>query len=158
MIDRQAVIDIQKFDHIGIRIRDKERPVSFYEDLGFELVVDTGFEKGHPIMLRHPCGVVLNLLGPSTEEKDENVLMDIEARFAGITYTALKVGSLADTEANLASQGIEITGRFSFKDMNAVFIRDPDRNVIEFDENPGDDPASRLISPGDEIDAYNAHP
>ena len=152
------MIDIQKIDHIGIRIREKKRSISFYEELGFELIVDTGFEKGHPIMLRHPSGVVLNLLGPSTEEKDENVLMDIEKRFAGYTHMALKIGSLADTEAHLADKGIDISGRFSFKDMNAIFIRDPDQNVIEFDEYPGDDPASRLITPGDEIDAYDSHP
>ena len=29
--------------------------------------------------------------------------------------------------------GIEITGSFSFGDMSAIFIRDPDRNVIELD-------------------------
>ena len=59
------MIGIQKIDHIGIRIRDKRRSIAFYEDLGFELIVDTGFEKGHPIMMRHGSGVVLNLLGPA---------------------------------------------------------------------------------------------
>lgn len=42
--------------------------------------------------------------------------------------------------------------------MNCIFIRDPDQNVIEFDKYPGDDPVSHLMSPGDEIDAYNSHP
>ncbi len=152
------MIAIQKIDHIGIRIREKRRSIAFYEELGFELIVDTGFEKGHPIMMRHPSGVVLNLLGPSSEAKDENVLMDIGQRFAGYTHMALKIGSLADAEALLAEKGIEITGRFSFKDMKAIFIRDPDRNVIEFDEYPGDDPAARLNTPDDEIDAYDSHP
>ena len=152
------MIGISKIDHIGIRVRDKTRAIAFYEGLGFALIVDAGFEHGHPIMMRDPSGVVLNLLGPSSEDKDENVLMDVEPRFAGYTHMALKVDSLAAAEAALADQGIEITGRFSFKDMNAIFIRDPDRNVIELDDYPGDDPASRLISPGDEIEAYNAHP
>ncbi len=152
------MIAIQKIDHIGIRIRERQRSIAFYKELGFELIVDTGFEKGHPIIMRHPSGVVLNLLGPSTEEADENVLMDIERRFAGYTHMALKISSLADAEALLAEKGIEITGRFSFKDMIAIFIRDPDRNVIEFDQYPGDDPASRLKMPDDEIDAYDAHP
>jgi len=152
------VIDILKVDHIGIRIREKQRSIQFYEDLGFVLVVDTGFEKGHPIMMEHASGIVLNLLGPSTEDKDENVLMDIDKRFAGYTHMALKIASLPDTEAYLADKGIAITGRFSFKDMNSVFIRDPDRNVIEFDEYPGDDPASRLIEADDNVDAYDYHP
>ena len=42
--------------------------------------------------------------------------------------------------------------------MTALFIRDPDRNLIELDEYPGDDPASRLTEPGDDIDACKAHP
>jgi len=138
------VIDIQKIDHIGIRIRDKQRSIDFYEVLGFKQVFDAGFDEGHPLILEHPSGVVLNLLGPSSEEKDENVLMDIDKRYAGYTHMALKIKSLDETKAYFAEQGIEITGKFSFKDMNAVFIRDPDLNVIEFDEYPGDSPASRI--------------
>lgn len=152
------MLDIEKIDHIGIRVREKQRAIAFYEGLGFALIVDTGFEQGHPIMMRHASGIVLNLLGPSTEEADENVLMDVERKYAGYTHMALKVASLADTEAHLAASAIEITGRFSFKDMNSVFVRDPDRNVIEFDEYPGDDPASRLSAPGDDIGAYDEHP
>ena len=33
----------------------------------------------------------------------------------------------------LAEHGIPLSGQFSFKDLRAVFIRDPDRNVIELD-------------------------
>ena len=152
------MLDIKKIDHIGIRVREKQRAIGFYEGLGFALIVDTGFEQGHPIMMRHPSGIVLNLLGPSTEEADENVLMDVERKYAGYTHMALKIASLAEAEAFLTERGIEITGRFSFKDMNAIFIRDPDRNVIEFDEYPGDDPASRLTDPGNDIGGYDAHP
>ena len=152
------MVAIQKIDHIGIRVKEKERAIDFYEILGFELIVDTGFEQGHPIMMRHASGVVLNLLGPSTEDGDENILMDIDRKYAGYTHMALKVDSLGDLEAFLDERRIEVTGRFTFKDMQSLFVRDPDRNVIEFDAYPGDDPASRLISPGDEIDAYKAHP
>ena len=84
--------------------------------------------------------------------------MDVEKRYAGYTHMALKIESLVDAEAHFAERGIVITGRFSFKDMNAVFIRDPDHNVIEFDEYPGDDPGSRLMTPDDDIDAYDSHP
>ena len=126
------MLDIKRIDHIGIRVRDRNRAVSFYEMLGFRLISDTGFEQGHPVMLRHDdSGVVLNLLGPSTEARDENVLMDVEPRYAGYTHMALKVGSLDDTERFFDQQGITITGRFAFKDMRALFVRDPDRNVIE---------------------------
>ena len=152
------MISILKIDHIGIRVKEKKRAIDFYEKLGFKHIVDTGFEKGHPIMMQHASGIVLNLLGPSTEKDDENVLMDIDKKHAGYTHMALKIQSLAELETFLEANDIEITGRFSFKDMNSVFVRDPDRNVIEFDEYPGDNPASRLISADDDIDAYNNHP
>ena len=152
------MIPIAKVDHVGIRIREKARSLTFYETLGFALIIDAGFEKGHPIVLRHPSGVVLNLLGPASEAKDENVLMDVEAKFAGITHVAYRVESLRETEARLAEAGIAITGRFGFGDMNAVFIRDPDRNVIELDEYPGDDPAARKLDAGEDFSAYDDHP
>lgn len=152
------MVSILKIDHIGIRVREKKRATDFYKKFGFELIVDTGFEQGHPIMMRHASGIVLNLLGPSTVQEDKNVLMDIDQKYTGYTHMALKIESQADLEEFLVENNIEITGRFSFKDMNSLFIRDPDRNVIEFDEYPGDDPASRLMSANDEIDAYNEHP
>ena len=152
------MVSILKIDHIGIRVKEKKRATEFYEKLGFELIVDTGFDKGHPIMMRHASGIVLNLLGPSTEQEDENVLMDIERKHAGYTHMALRIESLACLEKFLKENDIEITGQFSFKGMNALFIRDPDRNVIEFDEYPGEDPESRLMSAHEEIESYNQHP
>ncbi|USG61795.1 VOC family protein [Sneathiella marina] len=152
------MLSILKIDHIGIRIREKQRSISFYELLGFKLVIDTGFENGHPIMMEHPSGIVLNLLGPSTSQGEDNILMDISEKHSGYTHMALKISSLPDAESFLNENTIEITGRFSFKDMNAVFIRDPDRNVIELDEYPGDSPASRLSNPQDELPGYEEHP
>jgi len=152
------MIGIEKVDHIGIRVQQKQRSIAFYEKLGFQFISDTGFEQGHPIMMEHPGGVVLNLLGPSTDGEDHNILMDIEEKHAGYTHMALKVTSLEETEAFFDEQGIAITGRFSFKDMSAIFIRDPDRNVIEFDNYPGQDPASRFVDPGTEIETFKSHP
>ena len=50
---------------------------------------------------------------------------------------------------------VEITGQFSFKDLSACFIRDPDRNVIEFDAYPGAEPTTREGKPDDD---WQAHP
>ncbi len=127
------MLEIEAVNHIGIRIRDKARSISFYESLGFALVTDAGFAEGHPIIMRHPSGVVLNLLGPANSAADSNVLMDIPEKHPGYTHIALTVSSLASARIFLVSQKIEITGSFSFGDMSAVFIRDPDRNVIELD-------------------------
>ena len=154
------MIDIEKIDHVGIRVRDKARSIAFYAGLGFELLADIGFEKGHPIIMRHPSGVVINLLGPSTEDEDENILMDVATKYAGYTHMSLKVTSLDDLEAFLDDRNIPVTGRFTFKDMRALFIRDPDKNVIEFDDYPGGEPEARLDPSDDfdDFDAYDQHP
>jgi lactoylglutathione lyase len=127
------MLGIETVNHIGIRITDKSVSIPFYQSLGFQFKSDTGFEQGHPIVLRHPSGVVLNLLGPANSREGSNILMDVEKKYPGITHFALTVGSLEETKAYLAENDIPLTGSFSFGNMSAVFIRDPDRNVIELD-------------------------
>lgn len=144
------MLDIESVNHVGIRVRDKSRSVSFYESLGFALIADAGFTKGHPVIMRHPSGVVLNLLGPATSTGDSNVLMDIGEKHPGYTHIAFTVSSLSSTRDFAAAQGIEITGSFSFGEMSAIFIRDPDRNVIELD--------SYGASAEDDIAGYLSHP
>ncbi|MEE8294932.1 MAG: VOC family protein, partial [Sphingomonadales bacterium] len=85
------MLDIRKIDHVGIRVTDKTTAIPFYELLGFKLITDIGFEQGHPIILQHGSGIVLNLLGPGTAHADRNVLMDIEAKYPGYTHIALRV-------------------------------------------------------------------
>lgn len=41
------MLEIEAVNHIGIRVTEKSRSVSFYESLGFALVTDAGFEAGH---------------------------------------------------------------------------------------------------------------
>jgi lactoylglutathione lyase len=127
------MLEIESVNHVGIRVRNKDRSMSFYESLGFGLVSDAGFDQGHPVIMRHPSGVVLNLLGPATSALDSNVLMDIAEKHPGYTHIALTVTSLETARSFMAEHGIEITGSFSFGEMSAIFIRDPDRNVIEID-------------------------
>ena len=100
------MLNIESVNHVGIRIKDKTRSVAFYELLGFEFDTDAGFDDGHPIIMKHPSGVVLNLLGPANTSGDSNILMDVDDKH---------------------------TGSFSFGNMSAIFVRDPDRNVIELD-------------------------
>ena len=127
------MLNIESVNHVGIRVGDKSRSVSFYKNLEFELVEDAGFDKGHPVIMEHPSGVVLNLLGPANTSHGENVLMDVEEKYPGYTHIALTVSSLAVAKEFLHTNSIDITGSFSFGRMSAVFIRDPDRNVIELD-------------------------
>ena len=127
------MLDIESVNHVGIRVGNKQRSVSFYESLGFQFETDAGFEQGHPIVMRHPSGVVLNLLGPATMTDSYNILMDSDDKYSGITHVALTVNSLESAKKTFSDIGIPITGSFSFGGMSAIFIRDPDRNVIELD-------------------------
>ena len=151
------MLNIQKIDHVGIRISDKDRSVDFYKQLGFKLVADAGFEQGHPIIMRHPSGVVLNLLGPSTKADGVNILMDVEEKHPGYTHIALRVDSLEKAKALFKAQGIALTGSFSFKNMSAIFVRDPDSNVIELDEYSGKEPKARM-DPDTDFSGYSSHP
>lgn len=125
------MLDISNFDHIGIRISDRDRSVAFYEHLGFEMIADGGYDAGHPLVMLHPSGININLLGPSTAKAGENVLMDEPEKYPGITHLAVKVKDAKATEDFVAAGGIAITGRREFRGTKTIFIRDPDRNVLE---------------------------
>ena len=144
------MLDIESVNHVGIRVKDKTRSVSFYELLGFEFGSDAGFEDGHPIIMKHSSGVILNLLGPANSQGDSNILMDVDEKHTGITHVALTVGSLDNAKNFMSENDIEITGSFSFGGMSAIFIRDPDRNIIELDA---------YGSTGDaDTSGYSSHP
>lgn len=144
------MLNIESVNHVGIRVSDKERSILFYAVLGFELLGDVGFEQGHPVIMKHPSGVVLNLLGPAVTGIGTNILMDVDEKYSGITHVALTVTSLPEAREFVESNGIAITGSFSFGNMSAIFIRDPDRNVIELD--------AYGQSGEDDVSGYADHP
>jgi catechol 2,3-dioxygenase-like lactoylglutathione lyase family enzyme len=127
------MLNITAYSHVGIRVIDKDRSVSFYADLGFEVVRDAGFAKGRPVIMKHPSGVKLNLLGPATTTEAKNILMDVDEKYPGYTHVAFVVDSMDAAKAFMQEHNIEITGSFSFGKMSAIFVRDPDRNVIQLD-------------------------
>ncbi len=79
------MLDIQSVNHVGIRVSDKSASIAFYENLGFALISDVGFEDGHPVIMKHGSGVVLNLLGPATVADGSNILMDVDEKHTGMT-------------------------------------------------------------------------
>lgn len=143
------MLAIEAVDHVGIRVSGKDRAIAFYQRPGFAVVRDVGFEDGHPVIMRHASGVVINLLGPATKGAGENILMDVANKYPGITHVALRVASEAAARAFCDAEGIAITGQFHFGAMSALFIRDPDRNVIELDADTTEDADPR---------AYDDHP
>lgn len=138
------MLDISHFDHIGIRISDREASVAFYELLGFKLIADGGYEDGHPLVMLHPSGLNINLLGPATAKAGVNVLMDDPEKFPGITHLAVKVKDAEATENFVKNSDIAITGRREFRGTRTIFIRDPDRNVLEL-VGPGPSVAELIV-------------
>ena len=67
----------------------------------------------------------------------------------------MRVGSIDAAREFLEKEGIPLSGQFSFKDLQAVFIRDPDRNVIELLPTPRIEPETRG---GVGSTGYEAHP
>jgi lactoylglutathione lyase len=127
-----AAIQISGLAHIGIRVHEVERTVRFYELLGFTKTA--GPIGPEPVaILDHPSGVELNLILNASDANAPNVLMDGPAKHAGITHIALLCPDLEAAQARLAEAGIALSGgpiQFGPK-ARGIFVRDPDRNVIE---------------------------
>lgn len=124
--------------HVGIRVADLERSLGFYRLLGFEL---TGGPYGpEPVaILSHPAGIEINLvLNAPKGATPNNVLMDVPEKHAGYTHIALSCRSLEGAVTALADAGVPLSGGpITFPDGHrAVFVRDPDRNVIELNQAP----------------------
>lgn len=151
------MLNIEKVDHVGIRVSVKDVSIAFYQALGFELITDVGFDNGHPVIMQHPSGDVLNLLGPAARTPSTNILMDIDEKHAGITHVSYKVNSISEAKTFLAEEGIPLSGEFRFKGLHAIFIRDPDRNVIELDGYRGKEPDTRTDPDEENSPGYNEH-
>ena len=129
----QSTIDIERVDHIGIRVRNLDRALAFYRVFGFELLHRA--KNDDVAIVRNANGVELNLIfNANAGDPMANILMDVGEKYPGYTHIALRVASVAQTIAALQANDIAITqGPVSFGDEGqvSVFIRDPDRNTIE---------------------------
>lgn len=126
------MIKIKGLDHVGIRVVDFNNSISFYRKFGFEVIREDLIER--VIVLRHASGIVLNLLDfVDADVQEHNILMDEVVKYAGYTHIALQVIDIQHVMNYLTVLGIVITeGPVAFGDgKTSLFIRDPDRNVIE---------------------------
>ena len=80
--------------------------------------------------MKHPSGVVLNLLGPANKSDGSNMLMEVDEKYPGYTHIALAVSSLDDAKAFMKANGIEVTGSFSFQNMSAHLHASPGCMVV----------------------------
>lgn len=129
--------EIRGINHVGIRVTNLEKARKFYEDLGFEFLA--GPMGPEPVaIMEHPSGVNINFILNADSGIAENILMDVPERHPGYTHMALDVTDIEGVQATIEKLGIDITeGPITLPDGGImVFIRDQDRNVIEFHQSP----------------------
>lgn len=135
MNQRPSPVRILAYDHIGIRVSDRHRALSFYRSLGF--VESASFPMHEANEMLSPDGVRINLIFNGARVPGSyNVLLDAPVKLPGMTHPAFVVDDLAALQAWLAEQRITVTeGPHPIGPRRiALFIRDPDGNVLEFNQ------------------------
>ena len=125
--------EITRINHVGLRVSDLSITRDFYEKLGFKFIV--GPVGPEPVaIMEHPSGVNINFILNASKGQLVNMLMDIPEKYTGYTHVALEVTDMQSTQAYLEAINYEITeGPIVTPDgASFIFIRDPDKNVIEF--------------------------
>ena len=129
--------EIIGINHIGIRITNLESARAFYEQLGFDFII--GPIGPEPVaIMEHPSGVNINLIINADSGITNNILMDVPERHPGYTHIALDVNDIKAVQDSVEGLGIKITeGPITLPNGGVMFfIRDQDKNVIEFHQNP----------------------
>jgi len=128
--------EITGINHIGIRVSSLKKARLFYEQLGFVFIA--GPIGPEPVaIMEHPSGVNINLILNADQGITENILMDTGVKYPGYTHVALNVSDIEAVQRKIEDLGIRITeGPVRLPDGGIMlFIRDQDRNVIEFHQN-----------------------
>ena len=127
-------IELAAINHVGVRVMSLAASVAFYRKLGFEPV---WHDEAHRVAgLRNAAGIELNLIVNADDANDgKNILMDAAARYPGYTHVSFRVASVVQTVRLLKEHRIPISeGPVKLGRQITVFVRDPDRNVVELAE------------------------
>ncbi len=131
----KAPIKVLAYDHVGIRVSNKQCALDFYQSLGF---VETAyFEAYEANEMMSADGVRINLIfNASRHLRSQNILLDVPVKLPGITHPAFIVDDIQVLELWLNKKGICITEgpKAIGPRRTALFIRDPDGNVLEFNQ------------------------
>jgi catechol 2,3-dioxygenase-like lactoylglutathione lyase family enzyme len=133
--------NITSYDHMGVRVSDRARSLAFYGALGFEPEPGEGDVTARAVGLINAAGVRINLIFNGEPPADgRNILMDVSQKHPGWTHPAFIVDRLDSILAWANHQDVEITeGPVEWGRRRVCFLRDPDRNVLEFDELIGNE-------------------
>lgn len=124
---------IHAYDHVGIRVSDREEALAFYGKLGFR--VESEDDDGD-LELINAFDLRINLIPNGvTQAGAHNVLLDNPVKYPGITHPAFVVPDLDIAIREVRKASITITeGPKESARRRYFFIRDPDGNVLEFNE------------------------
>ena len=126
---------ILSYDHVGIRVTDRDIARDFYQKLGF---VETEYLPNEQANeMETASGVRINLImNGAKRPNNANILLDEPIKYPGITHPAFIVDDIEKLQAWLQANKIAITeGPRQFVPRRiTLFIRDPDGNVLEFNQ------------------------
>jgi len=144
---------LQRLTHIGLCVRDLDRSLRFYRDLlgfRFEHELQVAGEPTDTLLRLHDTdlhavyltrdGVRIELLhysAPPLVERPERVMNEV-----GLTHLSFRVADITATLAALRAAGVVVLDdtmlRFPEVGAAACFVRDPDGQLIELVQSPGD--------------------
>ena len=123
--------EITRINHLGLRVKNLGISRAFYEKLGFDFLA--GPVGPEPVaIMEHPSGININFILNADAGCKDNILMDTLVKNTGFTHVALEVTNYDAALMEVKKLGIAITGEVEFEGAKFFFIKDPDRNVIEF--------------------------
>ena len=127
-------LGIQAYDHVAIKVSSRQRSVVFYESLGFAVVPDLSNDRVAEMVTT--ASVRINLIfNGEARQCAANILMDEPEKWPGYTHAAFIVDDMNDVLRFADANGIEITeGPLDWGRRLTCFLRDPDGNVLEFNQ------------------------
>jgi glyoxylase I family protein len=149
------LLQIKKFRHVAIVVRDLDRMVNFYtQTLGFRLkrrfaIGNEDFQRGIGVLDAEATGA--HLLVPNSDveielfqfREAEDVPSGSPANTQGDRHVALVVENLQETWRELEETGISfLSNPITVKEpkevagFQFVYFRDPEGNIIELNELP----------------------
>jgi lactoylglutathione lyase len=127
-----TAIRFQGYDHVGIRVTDAARALDFYARLGFR--IDPEFSDDGVAEVVAADGTRINLIFNGVK-RNNNVLLDEPVKWPGYTHGAFVVESLQAVIDWAAREQVPIAeGPVDWGRRLTCFLRDPDGNVLEFNE------------------------
>lgn len=130
---------VTAYEHVGIRVTDRDEARRFYNKLGWHEQIDLPEHFANEMV--NSAGVYINLVFNGVKRPGgRNILHDEPLKYPGVTHVAFIIEDMDDLVRRLEQEKIRIAdGPVVYSGRRTVlFIRDPDGNVLEFNELLGE--------------------